>query len=171
MLGRMLFQKKILQLFPIFMLVFLWAGCSERTEQATPQLMDQLESDWHSSGIHNYRIVVDVERPEELRRNDITVSHDQIAKGFVLYWQSKEKRWDNMITLNESQSIAFSVPGLLETLRSEINNTNRPVVRVATSKTPPYIKKILLGQIRQNNQPVPGSQATIIVQTFEQKPK
>jgi hypothetical protein len=161
------FRSKASVLRTLIFLFPLLIGCGDRGERATPQLLSQIESDFRSSGIHDYRIVVDVERPGELRRNDITVVQDRVQKGIVLYWEPKEKRWDNLITLNESQAIAFTFPGLVDTVKSEMDNPNRPVVRVVATKTSPYIKKIILGQIRQNNQPVPDSQATITVQSFQ----
>ena len=162
---------RLLLLPAMFLLLFVTLGCGDRGERATPQLLSQIQSDLRSSGIHSYRIVVDVERPGELRRNDITVAGDRIQKGIVLYWEPKEKRWGNLITLNESQAIAFSLPGLVDTLQSEINNANRPVVRIVSTQNPPYIKKIILGQLRQNNEAVPDSQATITVHTFQANPQ
>jgi hypothetical protein len=151
----------------ILVLGLLITGCGGRPEKASTELMDRVESDWRSQKIQDYHILVDVERPGELRRNDITVVNGQVTKGVLQYWEAKLKRWDNTIMLNESQSVAFSVPGLFDTVRSELTNSGRPIVRVTLSKSPPYLKKIILGQLWRNNQPVPDSQATIIVQKFE----
>jgi len=151
----------------IFGLALVFAGCNGRMEKASPQVLDQMESDWQSRGIRKYRIVVDVERPDELRRNDITVVDGQVTKGVLQFWEPHEKRWNAVIRLNESQALAFSVSGLFDTVRSELTNGGRPVVQVEPSKEPPFIKKIILGQIRQNNQAIAKSEATIIVQKFE----
>ena len=159
-------RQKGAYLITIFAINLLMNACGG-SEKASPELIDQMESDWRSQAIQDYHIIVDVERPGELRRNDVTVVDGRVTKGVLQYWETHEKRWSNRVILNESQAIAFSVPGLFDTVRSELTNGLRPVVRVVLGKNPPYIKKIILGQISQNNHSVADSQASIIVQKFE----
>jgi len=153
--------------FALFLTALLCVACNQGLEKASNALIDRTEARWKSNPIPNYRIVVDVKRPDEFRRNDITVRQGHVKKAFVQYWDSRKKIWDNTIFLNESQALAFTVEGLFDTVRLELENSGRPVVRVAVTETPPYLQRIVLGQFWQNNQAVPNSQATVTVQQFE----
>lgn len=149
------------------LVLFAVAGCGSRMEKATVALIDQADASWRSKPVASYHIIVDVERPGELRRQDITVRDGKTDRAIVQYWNSKDNRWENTITLNEAQAAAFTVPGLLETVREEIENSRRPLIRVSMIPEPPYFEKIILGQVWQDNQAVPNSQASVIVRKFE----
>lgn len=147
--------------------LFVVADCGPPMEKATVALIDKADASWRSHPVASYHIVVDVERPGELRRQDITIRDGKTDRAIVQYWNSKDNRWENTITLNQAQAAAFTVPGLLETVREELDNSRRPVIRVSMIQDPPYLEKIILGQVWQDNQAVPNSQASVIVRKFE----
>lgn len=166
-LRRWLFYGGVF-LVPIAILLIA-VSCGPPMEKATLARIDEADAHWRSSAISNYHIIVDVERSEELRRQDITVRSGQISHAIVQYWNSRNKRWENTISLNESQAIAFTVPGLLETVREELQSNRRPIIQVSLTPGPPYLQRIILGQVWQNDRAVPSSQASVIVQKFEKQ--
>lgn len=155
--------------FLVVTLIAIAVACGPRMEKATLERIDDADAKWHSNPVSSYHIVVDVKRSDELRRQDIDVRDGQIERGSVQYWNSRSDRWENTIILNDSQSIAFTVPGLLETVREEIKSGRRPIIQVAMIQNPPYFQRIVLGQVWQNDQAVPNSQASLVIQKFEKR--
>lgn len=171
--GQELFLRRLLVLGGLFLtpiaMLLIAVSCGPPMEKATLARIDEADARWRSSAIPNYHIIVDVERSEELRRQDITVRNGRISHAIVQYWNSHNQRWENTISLNESQSLAFTVPGLLETVREEIQSNRRPIIQVLLIPDAPYLQRVILGQLWQNDHAVPNSQASVIVQKFEKQ--
>lgn len=162
-----LLKRRLLSCGMLLMLTAV--SCGPPMEKATLPRIDEADARWRSSGITNYHIIVDVERSEELRRHDITVRDGHIIHAIVQYWNSHNKRWENTISLNEAQALAFTVPGLLETVREELQSNRRPIIQVLLTSEAPYLQRVILGQFWQNDRAVPSSQASVIVQKFEKQ--
>jgi hypothetical protein len=150
----------------ILVSVIALVACHSGLRQATIGEIHQAERQWENHPILNYKIVVDVQQQNELRRNALNVRDGQITHAVVSYWNSRRNKWELEESLKLQQALPFTVPGLLETVEEEISNSNRSEIEVAMKGDPPVPKTILLGNLLQNNQRVAGSKAYIFVRSF-----
>jgi hypothetical protein len=137
-------------------------------QQATPGLIDEAASRWRKNAISNYRIVVDVQMNGNIRRNIITIQNGEIDQATVSYKDNVRGR--DKQKLNTTQALAFTVPGLFETVREELNAHTRTDIRVAVHPDRAYLQQIAFGPVLQNNQPIPNSEVYIFVRKFEPLP-
>ncbi|MCI0442724.1 DUF6174 domain-containing protein [bacterium] len=147
--------------------VFL-AGCEAHLQKATPGLIEEAEADWKKEAIPNYKIVVDVQMQGNMRRNEITVQNKNIRQATVSY--KENGKWVRTKNLNQSQAMAFTVPGLFEAVQEELRVHARSDIRVAFNSNKSYIERIVLGPVLRTNEPVENSEVYIFVRKFEPSP-
>ena len=151
----------------VLTLAGLLAACGPRLVSASVRMMDEAEARWQVNPVPSYRIVVDVERPDDRRRNELTVRQGQVVSAVVKYWDSRRRRWKEPYELNPEQAFPFTVPGLFDMVRGELRNSGRAEIRVAMGGEPAFPQRIVLGPVWQDLRPVPGTEATVIVREFE----
>ena len=149
------------------MLAGLLAACGGRVVPATLHMIDAAETRWQAAPVLSYRIVVDVERPDDRRRNELTVRDGEVTRAVARYWDARQRRWGEPFDLNPEQAFPFTVPGLFDIVREALQNSGRADVRVALEGTPPFPRRILLGPVWEGAHPVPGTEATVTVREFE----
>ncbi len=142
-------------------------ACGLGLERATAERIATVEASWKASPVLDYRITVDVQRPEERRRNLITVRDGRIMEASVSYWDADGRRWGDAAALREEQASPFTPRGLFDFLRQELAAGRRREILVSFGGTPPFPRRIVLGARRRGERDVPGSEATIIVRRFE----
>lgn len=151
----------------MLLLVSLLTACGARLVPASVDMVDEAEARWQANPVLNYRIVVDVERPDDRRRNELTVRQGEVTRAVVMYWDPRQKRWGEPYALNPEQAFPFTVPGLFDMIRGELRGSNRADIRVAMGGEPPFPQRIVLGPVWEDLRPVPGTEATVIVREFE----
>lgn len=149
------------------LVVGLLVACGPRPEAVTVQRLDALRSRWEAGPVRSYQITVDVERPADRRRNEITVVANMVIRASVAYWNDKGGAWGPPGPLMAGQATPFTVPGLFGSIREELVAGHRSECRVAFAGDPPVPERILLGQVMLSGTPVPGTEATLIVREFE----
>jgi hypothetical protein len=150
------------------LIIVVVIGCGGRMQQATPGLIDKVERQWRTKAVLNYTMVVDVQMNGNIRRNEITVKNGKIDHATVSYKDNSS--WKHAQKLNAAQAMAFTVPGLFETVREELNAHARSNLRVAVHPDGAYLQQIDLGPVLQNNQSIPNSEVYIFVRKFEPLP-
>lgn len=118
----------------------------------------------------NRHMVVDVERPEDRRRYEVTVEQGEIVQGSIAYWDDDRREWDTPIELSEEQSFPFTVPGLFDMVRGELDGGSRTSVRVAMRGEPPFPQRIELGPVRMEGQVFEDAAGEVSVREFEPLP-
>ena len=151
----------------ILALVFLYliANREKRYPELTFTLLNNAETQWYNAGITDYRLVVDVEFSTERRRHAITVRNGEIIEATLSYWD--KGAWGEPDSMNLEQAIQYTVPGLFNSLRQEINLDFREELRVDMNTDPAYPRYIYLGQVWQDGEPMPESEARFSVTEFE----
>jgi hypothetical protein len=144
----------------------LAAGCQDNLERASPGHIRQMENAWRANPVASYHIIVDVERPDDKRRNELFVHDGTIVQARVKYWNRERKDWEQPFALNQEQAAPFTVPGLFKTLREQLDLSNRELVQVQWRQDPVFPQLIVLGPVSQDGAPIPGTEATIIVVEF-----
>jgi len=147
----------------------LLTGCYIGLEQASFQMIDAAEADWQANPVPSYNITVEVDRPgDDRRRNEISVRQGQVTRAVVRDWKPDEKRWREPYPLNEEQAFPFTVPGLFDMVRDELRHSGRADIRVEMEKSPAsFLRRLVLGPVWQDGQPVTGTEATVTVRKFE----
>lgn len=147
-------------------LLGLAGGCS-RPVVASVGMMDQAEARWQANSIPAYHIVVDVERPDDRRRSELTVRDSEIIEATVRWWDFERERWGESSDLNHEQAFPFTVPGLYDMVRGAIRDSGRVDVRVVMAGEPAFPYRIVMGPVWQDERPVPDTEAEVIVREFE----
>ena len=147
-------------------LLFFLVGCSQAAP-ATTRMIDEAEARWQADPVPSYHIVVDVDRPDDRRRTELTVREGEIVEATVSYWDFREKRWQEPHPLNQEQASPFTVPGLFEMVRGELRSSGRADIRVVMDGEPAFPHRIVLGPVWQGRRPVEGTEATVTVREFE----
>jgi hypothetical protein len=146
----------------------LLAGCYIGLERASIPMIDAAEANWQANPVPGYDITVEVDRPGERRRNEISVRQGQVRRAVVRSWDPDEKRWQEPAPLNEEQAFPFTVPGLFDMVRDELRHSGRADIRVMIGKSPAsFPRRLVLGPVWQAGQPVTGTEATVTVRKFE----
>lgn len=147
------------------------AGCYIGLDRASLQMIDAAEANWQANPVPGYDITVEVDRPGERRRNEISVRQGQVTRAVVRYWNPDEKRWQEPAPLNEEQAFPFTVPGLFDMVRGELQRSGRADIWVAMEKSPAsFPRRLVLGPVWQDGQAVTGTEATVTVREFEPVP-
>ena len=151
----------------VLILTTATAACGSRLPEATIEAIDEAQARWEANPVPSYRIVVDVNRPSDRRRNELVVEQGRITRALLRYWDPERKRWERPLELTVEQAQWFTVPGLFDTVRDELKNSGRREIRVLLEGDPAFPQRIELGPVFQDEQPVPGTEATVIVRVFE----
>ena len=144
----------------------LLGGCASGLQKASVQMMDKAEARWQVKPVQDYEITVEVNRPDDRRRMTVIVKQSQIVQGEVSYWNSERKRWDDPYALNDEQSFPFTVPGLFDMVRGELQNSGRAAIRVKMEGEPPFPRRIVLGPVFLDGQLVSGTEAVVSVEKY-----
>lgn len=151
-------------------LLFL-AGCSiGGPPKATIQMMDEAEARWQAQPTLDYEMTVEVNRPDDRRRTTVIVAGGAIVQGEVSYWDADKRRWQEPYALNEEQSFPFTVPGLFDMVRGELKNSGRADIRVEMDGDPPFPRRIELGPVFVDGEPVSGTEAIVTVKSYLPRP-
>lgn len=146
---------------------FVFVTNSDRNiPNATISGLNEVEGAWYSSGQFNYHLVVDVEFGGERRRHEMSVENGQIVEATLSYWDDSQGGWGERNPLNKEQSFTYTITGLFDTIRNELQLHNREDVRVEMQGEPAIPKVILLGRVWQEGFPVEGTQTRIVVQEY-----
>ena len=149
-------------------LSLLLASCSFNVLQpATLAVIDDAEAAWLAAPTANYRMTVEIDRPDDLRRSMITVVDHEIVEGVVSYWDDDARKWQEPMALNQEQSFPFSVPGLFEMVRGALEESGREEIRVLMAGEPPFPQKIVLGPVLVDGEPFDQTKATVTVNRFD----
>jgi hypothetical protein len=146
------------------------AGCSfNRPAAATPSLIAEAEAGWQASPTADYRITVEVERPDEARRLVVTVVDHEIAQGLISYYDFETRRWLPPQELNQEQAFAFTVPGLFDMVRGALAGCERDDIRVQMAGEPPFPQKIVLGPVIMDGEKIEATRSTVTVRQFDER--
>jgi len=140
------------------------AACHAHAGAAAARTLTEAESRWKAHPVASYHLVIEVDRPDEKRRNDVTVEDGTIAHATTSYWNTGESRWDPPMDLNPDQARPFTVEGFFETIRGEIDQDLRSEIGITPSDTPPFLERVLLGPLRRQPR---GTGAILNVESFE----
>lgn len=161
------FAPRYGQIAVVFLLgAFLLGGCIPGLRQASLEMIDRAEAQWQQAPAQDYEITVEVNRPDDRRRTTVLVAQGQIVQGEVTYWNAADKRWDEPYALNEEQSFPFTIPGLFEMVRGELENSGRADIRVKMEDKLSFPWRIVLGPVMLDGQAVSGTEATITVEEY-----
>lgn len=162
-----LFRRQLLAVLVLFAVALLFAGCRYNILQpATLEVIDYAEAAWLAAPTASYRITVEIERPGERRRSTVTVEDHRIIEGVVSYWDFEARQWQESYALNEEQSFPFTVPGLFDMIRGELEMSGREDVRMLMVGEPPFPHKINFGPIIVDGEPFPATKAVVTIQQF-----
>ena len=158
-----------LALFALFSM-FLLAGCSfNQLQPATLSLIADAEATWQASPTANYRITVEVDRPNERRRTIVTVVDGEAIEGFVAYYDFDTRQWLAPMDLNEEQMFAFTVLGLFDMVRGALEGCERDGIHLQMAGEPPFPQKIILGPVIMDGELVEETKSTIAVRQFDRQ--
>jgi len=140
----------------------------KRYPEATIPLLNAAETQWYNAGIAHYRLVVEVEFSTERRRHAIIVQNGQITEAALSYWDGRT--WGDPVLMGLEQAALYTVPGLFNTLRAELNQAFREDLRVDMNTDPAYPRYMYLGPVWQGGELMSESEARISVTEFELLP-
>jgi hypothetical protein len=163
-LIRMTFFFLILSILSVMLVGCLPNGPS----QVTMEDLDTAEATWLASPSMNYMMTVEVDRPDDKRRNMIVVAEGEIVEGIVSYWDPATRKWQDALSLNEEQAFPFTVPGLFEMVRGSLEDSGREDIRVEMDGEPPFPQKIIFGPVIVDGEPFSMTEATITVKHFQE---
>jgi hypothetical protein len=154
----------------ILALLFIgfFANREKHYPEATIPLLNAAETQWYNAGITHYRLAVEVEFSTERRRHAIIVQNGQITEATLSYWDGRT--WSEPILMGLEQAALYTVPGLFNTLRDELNQALRKDLRVDMNTDPAYPRYMYLGPVWQDSEPMNESEARISVAEFELLP-
>lgn len=151
----------------LFVTAFLLDGCRLNILQpATMELLDTAEANWLASPTASYRMTVEIERPGERRRSTVIVEDHEIISGSVTYWDHEQRAWQEPYALNQDQSYPFSVPGLFDMIRGELEMSGRKNVRVLMVGEPPFPYNIFFGPVIVDGKSFPATKARVTIVEF-----
>lgn len=148
------------------MLVLL-SGCDARLKGTSVAEMDEMEGRWQAQPILDYSISVDVERPDELRRYEITVENGAVTSAVMSFRDESKHEWREPLQLDETQAFPFTVPGLFETVRGALEHSGRTDIQVDLSGDPAFPRRIHFGLVWEEGQMVRGTESEIRVKQFD----
>jgi hypothetical protein len=164
------YLNRIARFFVLFSIVAsVSAGClSEGSPQITIEEVDAAESAWLASPSMDYMITVEVDRPDDRRRNMVVVADGEIVEGIVSYWDSRAREWQEAQPLGKDQAYPFTVPGLFEMVSGSLADSGRKDTRVKMEGEPPFPRQIVLGPVIVDGEPFSMTEATITVKHFQE---
>ena len=94
-------------------------------------------------------------------------SRARSRRASLAYWDSTQGQWGPAAPLDQAQAAAFTVPGLFAMLRDELRSGQRSNLRMDVQDSPPFLRRIVLGPIWQDGQPLEDTRVLITVRSFE----
>ena len=147
--------------------ILLMSNCGSRLQPASANVIDQAEARWQAHSLTDYRIVVDVQRPEaeDSFRATVQVEGGRIVGGSLRY---REKGgWGVEQALSETQAFPYTVPGLFHVLRAEVANSGRRTIEVEFDEEYALPRRVVLGPVYEDRQAVHGTETTLRVYDFD----
>ncbi len=144
----------------------LLIGCGARLQPASVELMHECEARWLEHPVLSYHITVDVDAPNERRRNEVTVREGKVTRAVISYWDGHQKQWGVTRGLDSQQAFPFTVPGLFDTVQSELKRNNRTDIRVAIDRNYAFPQSIVLGPVLMDGHRLLDTAATVTVASF-----
>ena len=163
------YLNRIARFFVLFSAIALVSsGCLlGGSPQITIEQVNAAESAWLASPSTDYIITVEVDRPDDRRRNMVVVADGEIVEGIVSYWDSDARKWQEAQPLGKDQAYPFTVPGLFEMVRGSLADSGREDTRVKMEGEPPFPREIVLGPVIVDGEPFSMTEATIKVKHFQ----
>lgn len=165
-LKRGVSRRIILLVLGLFLLTLL-AGCELRLRGISLAELDAAEAAWQANPLPDYHIIVDVKRPDELRRNELTVRKGEVTEAVMMLWDGRDRSWREPLQLDASQSFPYTVPGLFDTVRGALEHSGRTVIRVDMQGDPLFPWRIQFGPVWEGGQMVRGTESELQVRIFE----
>lgn len=144
---------------------FLFANRERRYPEASFSLLNEAETAWYNAGILDYRVVVEVEFASEHRRHAITVRNGQITETTLSYLNGDT--WSPPEPIAVESAAEYTIPGLFNALRLELNQLMREDLRVDMNETPVYPRYMYFGAVWVDGEPMADSEARFTVTEFE----
>ena len=148
----------------------VWAARNARLEDATIGLLNDAQTAWYAQPVLSYRMEVDVNRPGEFRRVNLTVRDGEVVEALVKYRSPNTFLWEDPYPLNADQAEPFTIPGLYDMVRGAINAGNRTDIRVDMGWEDgpvPFPRRVVLGSVWDGGLQVSGTEAQVVVRRFE----
>ncbi len=163
-------SRKLAYVLVLLSIVLLaLAGCLRGgSPQATLEEIDEAEAAWLASPSLDYMMTVEVDRPDDKRRNMVVVADGEIVEAIVSYWDSDTRKWQDAQPLGEEQAYPFTVPGLFEMVRGSLEDSGRDDIRMKMEGEPPFPREIVFGPVIVDGEPFSMTEATITVKHFQE---
>lgn len=143
----------------------LYAYRERRYPEVTFPTLNDAETAWYNAGILDYRLVVEVEFATERRRHAVTVQNGQVTEATISYLNGRT--WTVPETFGYDLAAGYTVPGLFNTLRVELNQEMREELQADMNEDPSYPRHIYFGLVWIEGEPMEGSEARFTVVEFE----
>jgi hypothetical protein len=127
------------------------------------------ERNWFEAGILDYDISVQVAFSSEKRVNNLEVRQGVVTSAESARWDEAAQSWSQFSAMREEEFRFFTVPGLLETVRSALQNENVPrtEIRLQLEEAPPIPSLIYMGEIVQDGIVMDTTSLVIEILSFE----
>jgi hypothetical protein len=143
----------------------LYANRERRYPEATVTLLNHAETQWYSAGIMDYRLVVEVAFAAERRQYTVVVQNGEIIEASLAY--RDEETWTTPEPVSFDHAARYTIPGLFNALRLELNQNLREEIRVDVNADPAYLRYMYFGRVWLENEPMADSEARFTVTEFE----
>lgn len=148
-----------------------WYARERRLVPASFKMLNDAQTIWYPNEILHYRIVVDVIRPGEARRNEIHVANGEIVEATVRYRRPSSLGWGEPSVLNTEQAYPFTIPGLYDMVRLPLRSGGRQLIRVDMRGNPPFPHEIVFEPVWENGVRVMETKARVVVRRFTITPE
>ncbi len=110
------------------------------------------ERSWFEAGILDYDISVQIEFSTEKRVNNLEIRQGVVTMAEYARWDEASGTWSPFTSMDENEFRFYTIPGLLETVRSALQNEEVPrtEIRMQLEEAPPIPSMIYMGDIIQN---------------------
>ncbi|NUM47880.1 MAG: hypothetical protein HUU38_24500 [Anaerolineales bacterium] len=150
--------------FSAFLIYVLYANRERRFPEANMTRLNDAETQWYAAGIQHYQITVEVEFAAERRRHIVTVQNGQVTEATLSYLVGET--WTPPEPVGAEFAGEFTVPGLFNALRFELNQRQREDVRVDMNVSPAYPRYMYFGPVWLEGEPMASSEARFTVVAF-----
>lgn len=146
--------------------IFILSGSREkRYPEVNFSTLNEAETSWYNAGLLHYHMIVDVEFSSERRRHDLTIQNGQVSQAAISYWE--DNSWSQPNAINAEQASLYTIPGLFNMLREELNRQMREEIRMDINPDPAYPRYIYLGKVWLEGEPMEESEAHFTIRAFE----
>lgn len=109
--------------------------------------LNELEQNWYAAGIDSYDLTIEVQFFEERRLHHLKVRGGLVEAAFLRLWDAKSGEWGKNEVMSAENAYWFTLPGLFQTIRQEIQNDMRQYIRSEVNNDPVYPKVIIFGPL------------------------